>query len=62
MHLGFLGGWLHMHSPYAVAAETAEDIQNAMKFAKSNNLRVVIKGDTEYVHSKQYHIFFSKSL
>jgi FAD/FMN-containing dehydrogenase len=41
---GWLDAWRSQPSAYAVAAETVEDIAAAVRFAGTNNLRLVIKG------------------
>ena len=42
--LGWANAWKSSPSIYAVAAETADDVAEAIRFAKKNNLRLVIKG------------------
>src|SRR5215470_1514748 len=41
---GWLDAWAASVSPYAVAAESAQDIVAAVKFARENRIRLVIKG------------------
>lgn len=41
---GWLQAWNTSVSPYAVAAQSAEDVATAVTFARENNLRLVIKG------------------
>ncbi|MCH2136601.1 MAG: FAD-binding oxidoreductase [Phycisphaerales bacterium] len=41
---GWLDAWEYKISPYAVAAETVEDIQHAVNFAREHKVRLVIKG------------------
>ncbi|MBV8103051.1 MAG: FAD-binding oxidoreductase [Hyphomicrobiales bacterium] len=42
--LGWVGAWTSEPSVYAVAARTTEDIVAAVNFARTNNLRLVVKG------------------
>jgi FAD/FMN-containing dehydrogenase len=42
--LGWAEAWKSYPSEYAVAAETAKDIQAAVNFARRHNLRLVVKG------------------
>jgi FAD/FMN-containing dehydrogenase len=42
--VGWLGAWETAVSPYAVAAESADDIAAAVDFARDNNVRLVVKG------------------
>ncbi len=42
--LGWVDGWATKPSVYAVAARNAADISAAVKFARENNLRLVVKG------------------
>jgi FAD/FMN-containing dehydrogenase len=42
--LGWVGAWTSRPSVYAVAAETTRDIVAAVNFARTNNLRFVVKG------------------
>ena len=42
--LGWLGAWTSQPSVYAVAAKTARDVVAAVNFARTNNLRLVLKG------------------
>jgi FAD/FMN-containing dehydrogenase len=42
--LGWLGAWTAAPSAYAVAAENANDIVAAVKFARKHRLKLVIKG------------------
>jgi FAD/FMN-containing dehydrogenase len=42
--LGWLDAWDTKPSVYAVAARNAQDISAAVKFARDNNLRLVVKG------------------
>ena len=42
--LGWVGAWTSEPSVYAVAAETAQDVAAAVNFARTNNLRLVVKG------------------
>jgi hypothetical protein len=41
---GWLGAWQTAVSPYAVAAETSEDIAAAVRFARRHRVRLVVKG------------------
>src|SRR5271167_2601166 len=42
--LGWVGAWTSRPSVYAVAAETTADVVAAVNFARTNNLRLVVKG------------------
>jgi FAD/FMN-containing dehydrogenase len=42
--LGWVGAWTSQPSVYAVAAKTTADIVAAVKFARKNSLRLVVKG------------------
>jgi FAD/FMN-containing dehydrogenase len=42
--LGWLGAWTSEPSVYAVAAKTTRDVVAAVNFARTNNLRLVVKG------------------
>jgi FAD/FMN-containing dehydrogenase len=42
--LGWVDAWATKPSVYAVAARSAEDIAQAVNFARDNNLRLVVKG------------------
>ena len=42
--LGWVGAWTSEPSVYAVAAKTTQDVVAAVNFARSNNLRLVVKG------------------
>ena len=42
--LGWVGAWTSEPSVYAVAAKTTQDIVAAVNFARTNNLRLVVKG------------------
>ena len=42
--LGWVGAWTSEPSVYAVAAKTAQDVVAAVNFARTNNLRLVVKG------------------
>jgi FAD/FMN-containing dehydrogenase len=42
--LGWVDAWTSRPSAYAVAAETTADVVAAVDFARSNNLRLVVKG------------------
>ena len=42
--LGWIGAWTSRPSVYAVAAELAQDVAAAVNFARTNNLRLVVKG------------------
>src|ERR1700689_4275188 len=42
--LGWIGAWTSRPSVYAVAAETVQDVAAAVNFARTNNLRLVVKG------------------
>jgi len=42
--LGWVGAWTSRPSVYAVAAETTQDVVAAVNFARTNNLRLVVKG------------------
>ena len=42
--LGWIGAWTSRPSVYAVAAESAQDVAAAVNFARTNNLRLVVKG------------------
>ena len=42
--LGWVGAWTSEPSVYAVAAKTARDVVAAVNFARTNNLRLVVKG------------------
>ena len=41
---GWLDAWTPAVSPYAVAAESAQDIVAAVKFARENRIKLVVKG------------------
>ncbi len=41
---GWLDAWTSQPSAYAVAAHTTEDVVAAVNFARSNNLRLIVKG------------------
>ena len=41
---GQVNGWTALPSTYAVEARDENDVVNAVKFAKDNNLRLVVKG------------------
>jgi FAD/FMN-containing dehydrogenase len=41
---GWVDGWLSAPSEYAVAAQNTDDVIAAVKFARENNLRLVVKG------------------
>ena len=41
---GWLGAWQNQVSPYAVAAESAEDIAAAVNFVRDKGIRLVVKG------------------
>src|SRR5271165_2483853 len=42
--LGWVGAWTSQPSVYAVAAESAADVSAAVNFARTHNLRLVVKG------------------
>jgi FAD/FMN-containing dehydrogenase len=42
--LGWVGAWTSEPSVYAVAAKTTRDVVAAVNFARTNNLRLVVKG------------------
>ncbi len=42
--LGWVGAWTSQPSVYAVAVKTTADVVAAVNFARTNNLRVVVKG------------------
>jgi FAD/FMN-containing dehydrogenase len=42
--LGWVGAWTSEPSVYAVAAKTTQDVVAAVNFARTNNLRLVVKG------------------
>jgi len=42
--LGWVGAWTSEPSVYAVVAKTARDVVAAVNFARTNNLRLVVKG------------------
>ncbi len=42
--LGWVGGWTSEPSVYAAAAKTTQDVVAAVDFARTNNLRLVVKG------------------
>ena len=42
--LGWVGAWTSRPSVYAVGAESAQDVAAAVNFARTNNLRLVVKG------------------
>jgi FAD/FMN-containing dehydrogenase len=42
--LGWVGAWTSEQSVYAVAAKTTQDVVAAVNFARTNNLRLVVKG------------------
>jgi len=42
--LGWIDAWATQPSVYAVAARNAHDVSEAVKFARENNLRLVVKG------------------
>ena len=42
--LGWVGAWTSRPSVYAVAAKTKRDVVAAVKFARTNNLRLVVRG------------------
>ena len=42
--LGWVGAWTSEPSVYAVAAKTTNDVVAAVNFARTNNLRLVVKG------------------
>lgn len=42
--VGWANAWKSSPSVYAVAAETAEDVSSAIRFAQKNKLRLVVKG------------------
>jgi FAD/FMN-containing dehydrogenase len=42
--LGWIGAWTSRPSVYAVAAKTTADVVAAVNFARTNNLRLVVKG------------------
>ncbi len=42
--LGWVGAWTSESSVYAVAAKTTQDVVAAVNFARTNNLRLVVKG------------------
>lgn len=41
---GWLDAWTPEQSPYAVAAESAEDVAKAVRFADRHDIRLVVKG------------------
>src|SRR5580704_2589552 len=42
--LGWVGAWTSRPSVYAVAAKTTRDVAAAVNFARTNNLRLVVRG------------------
>jgi len=42
--LGWVGAWTSEPSVYAIAAKTTQDVVAAVNFARTNNLRLVVKG------------------
>ena len=42
--LGWIGAWTSEPSVYAVAARTTQDVVAAVNFARTNNLRLVVRG------------------
>ena len=42
--LGWISAWATKPSVYAVAARNAQDIADAVNFARENDLRLVVKG------------------
>jgi FAD/FMN-containing dehydrogenase len=42
--LGWVGAWTSRPSVYAIAAKTTQDVVAAVNFARTNNLRLVVKG------------------
>ena len=42
--LGWVGAWTSRPSVYAVAAKTTRDVVAAVNFARTNNLRLVVRG------------------
>ncbi len=42
--VGWVGAWTSQPSVYAVAAESAADVSAAVNFARTHNLRLVVKG------------------
>ncbi len=42
--LGWVGAWTSRPSVYAIAAKTTRDVVAAVNFARTNNLRLVVKG------------------
>ena len=42
--LGWVGAWTSQPSVYAVAVESAADVSAAVNFARTRNLRLVVKG------------------
>jgi FAD/FMN-containing dehydrogenase len=57
--LGWVGAWTSHPSVYAVAAKSAADVAAAVNFARTHNLRVVVKGGG---HSYQGTSNFADSL
>ena len=41
---GWVGAWTSRPSVYAVAAKTTRDVVAAVNFARTNNLRLVVRG------------------
>ena len=62
---GQVNGWTALPSTYAIEAQDENDVVNAVKFAKDNNLRLVVKGTgnktdskvTNYVNFPWYYKF-----
>jgi FAD binding domain len=50
--LGWVGAWTSRPSVYAVVAKTTRDVVAAVNFARTNNLRLVVRGGG---HSYQEH-------
>ena len=48
--LGWVGAWTSEPSVYAVAAKTTQDVVAAVNFARTNNLRLVVKGGGHSYH------------
>ena len=49
---GQVNGWTALPSTYAIEAQDENDVVNAVKFAKDNNLRLVVKGTGNKTDSK----------
>ena len=50
---GWVDAWATKPSVYAVAARNAEDIAATVKFARQNNLRLVVKGEATAIKARR---------